>query len=326
MRRNSESRCMIMPLVSVIVPVYNQADLLWETIDSLCRQTYPNIEIIVVDDGSTDDSSIVIQRHFAERVKLIQQANSGPSAALNTGLRTARGDLIALMGGDDICAPDRVQRQVEFVVTERKDVVFCRPKLVDKLGRGMPDDVIPAFFRQLGDERWSLLRSLFFDGNFLCAPSAMLTADAVAKIGAFHEGLIQLQDYDYWLRACALEMRMGISESRDVSYRRHDANLSSEDRSFAMKAEFAYILQRFLKQAEPRVIREALGDYLIPSADYSRPLSKFERCLLLMAHPVKEVALRGAEEAIDIFEDTNALSELRANGVNLFRLLFNAMS
>src|SRR5690606_36477927 len=95
-------------LVTVIVPIFNQAKLGVEAVRSVCSQTYKNLQVIVVDDGSTDHSGDTMEKSFGGSITLLRQKNLGPSAAINAGLRVAQGEFICLMGGDDICAPERV--------------------------------------------------------------------------------------------------------------------------------------------------------------------------------------------------------------------------
>ena len=113
--------------VSVIVPIFNQGDYALRAIDSLCAQTYDNLQIIVVDDGSSDGSAKRVRQHFGAKITLLEQENAGPSAALNAGLRIAQGDIIALMGGDDIATQDRITHQAAILGTANWDVVFSSP-------------------------------------------------------------------------------------------------------------------------------------------------------------------------------------------------------
>lgn len=99
------------PLVSVIIPCYNRENYISEAIDSVLRQTYPAIEIIVVDDGSTDNSIAVIKTYH-DKVILIQQVNSGPSAARNTGIKQCRGDLLMFLDSDDYLSNEVIQDHV----------------------------------------------------------------------------------------------------------------------------------------------------------------------------------------------------------------------
>ncbi len=111
------------PLVSVAMPVYNGAATVAEALRSLLAQTYAPIEIIVVDDGSTDGTWEVLQS-FGASIRPIRQANGGIAAARNAGLRAARGEFIALMDHDDVAAPERIAAQVKFL-RERPELVLC---------------------------------------------------------------------------------------------------------------------------------------------------------------------------------------------------------
>lgn len=99
------------PLVSCLIPVFNGARYLGEAIDSALAQSYPRIEIVVIDDGSTDGSGAVATA-YADRVRYIRQENGGPPAARNRGIREARGAIIAFLDSDDLWHPEKIERQV----------------------------------------------------------------------------------------------------------------------------------------------------------------------------------------------------------------------
>ncbi len=100
------------PLVSIIIPVYNPGPLLDATIQSALAQTWPNLEIVVVDDGSTDDSLARARSYADPRLRIIAQANAGSCAARNTGVRHARGDWLQFLDHDDLLSPDKIARQL----------------------------------------------------------------------------------------------------------------------------------------------------------------------------------------------------------------------
>jgi glycosyltransferase involved in cell wall biosynthesis len=98
-----------MPDISVIIPLYNKGMIIERTVKSVLEQTYPNFELIIVDDGSTDNSVEVVQQIKDERIRLIRQKNSGPSAARNTGVRNANTDWVVFLDGDDELLPDALK-------------------------------------------------------------------------------------------------------------------------------------------------------------------------------------------------------------------------
>lgn len=315
---------MVHPLVTVVIPIFNQAVLGIEAVESVCAQTYSNLQIIVVDDGSTDNSAETLAEHFGNRITILRQSNSGPSAAINAGLRAANGAFIMLMGGDDICTLDRVEYQLQALHEANCDIIFSRPLLIDSVGDSLADSCYPVFFRRIESPN-TIFHSLFFEDNFLCAPSAMMKAEVINRVGMFHEGLIQLQDYDYWLRACGKSLSLCISDHRIVAYRRHAGNLSSEARTSAALAEIPYVLERTIDGAQPSSMRAAFKHILIPALDVNKPLSKFEKSMLLLAHPRAEVRVAGLAVAMDIFDDPIAKNEISSRDVDLFRYIYNSM-
>lgn len=102
------------PLVSVVIPTYNRAALVCEAVDSVLQQTYSNIEIIVIDDGSTDDTAAAIQR-YGDRVRYSRRPNAGVNAARNLGIKQARGEFLALLDSDDLWAPYKIELQVRLL-------------------------------------------------------------------------------------------------------------------------------------------------------------------------------------------------------------------
>ncbi len=113
------------PLVSIIIPVYNRADRVAQTLDSIIAQTYTKIEIILVDDGSTDDSEQVIIPYLSETVKYYKQANAGAPAARNRGISMAKGAFIIFFDSDDLMLPSRVEEQVKAVLLIQADACAC---------------------------------------------------------------------------------------------------------------------------------------------------------------------------------------------------------
>ena len=115
------------PLITIIVPVYNVEDFLAECIDSLLAQTYSNIEIIIVDDGSTDNSPVICELYAEkdQRIKVFHKNNSGQSCARNLGLDHANGDYIAFVDSDDFVSPFFIEHMYQRIVSDNSDIVFC---------------------------------------------------------------------------------------------------------------------------------------------------------------------------------------------------------
>lgn len=116
-----------LPVVSIIVPVYNVKSYVGECVESLCRQTYTNLEILLVDDGSTDGSGEVCDEYAGrdERIRVIHQANRGLSGARNMGLDDARGEYIAFVDSDDLVSPNYVETLYELLMKYEADIAAC---------------------------------------------------------------------------------------------------------------------------------------------------------------------------------------------------------
>ncbi len=181
------------PLVSIVIPNYNHAQYVADAIRSVLGQTYPNCEIIVVDDGSRDDSREVIGA-FGAKVRAIFQQNQGLSAARNTGIAAAKGEFIGVLDADDMYEPGFAQTLVE-VLNKHPEAggVFCGYRFVDHENNPLPQ--VEA--RKVAPENlyWALV-----DGNFLVPESMFVRKQCYDKVGSFDTSLRALEDLDMWLR------------------------------------------------------------------------------------------------------------------------------
>lgn len=116
-----------MPEVSVIIPTYNRGHVIKESIDSILQQTFSDFELIVVDDGSSDNTKMIIEEMQDERITFIQlEKNAGACHARNVGVQNARGKYIAFQDSDDIWYPGKLEKQIRFLQDNRADMVFCQ--------------------------------------------------------------------------------------------------------------------------------------------------------------------------------------------------------
>jgi glycosyltransferase involved in cell wall biosynthesis len=280
-------------LVSIIIPSINRKYLPL-CLDSLFSQTYKNIEIIVVDDGSTDNSFELIKNKFSNKITLIKQKNLGPSAALNEGIKKAKGQFICLMGGDDISKANRVSRQMHLLEKNQADFVFSFPDLMDSCGQLMADDLFENFKNDLFTHEKilnniSLFKDLFIRGNSICAPSVLFRKSVINKIGYFNEDLIHLQDYDYWLKALSRGLIFTFSDERLIFYRRHNKNLSSHQHLENSNREKTYVLSQILENGCQDFLRKTFSDFIDYKNINPLSLSKFEKSLIMMSHPEKSL-------------------------------------
>ena len=183
------------PRVSVVIPTYNRADLVGHAIRSALDQTMDDLEVIVVDDGSTDGTPDVLARFADPRVRVIHQANKGISSALNTGFRAAAGDAVIMLGSDDRFLPYCLARLVAALDAHPDAVlVYGRAQAMDDLARPLPQitgnpEPFPG----------QTLRSILY-GDFVATIAALTRRDALFAVGLCDERLSGNEDWDLWIR------------------------------------------------------------------------------------------------------------------------------
>ncbi|MCK6538988.1 MAG: glycosyltransferase [Anaerolineales bacterium] len=182
------------PLVSVVIPNYNHARFLGDAIRSVLNQDYRNFEVIVVDDGSTDNSGEVAAV-FGDSIRYIYQTNAGLSAARNTGIRAAKGSLIGVLDADDMYEPMFLDTLVNALESDPDaDGVYCGYQFVDETNNLLPQ----IENRPVTSDR---LYEALLDGNFLVPESMFLRRYVYDEAGLFDESLRACEDWDVWLRA-----------------------------------------------------------------------------------------------------------------------------
>jgi len=181
------------PLVSIIIPNYNHARYLGDAIRSVLNQDYSNFEIIVVDDGSTDNSREVAEQ-FGDKIHYIYQENAGLSAARNTGVRTSTGSLIGVLDADDMYEPKFLDTLVGALTSDSEvDGVYCGYQFVDENNKLLPQ--IENRTAPSGE-----LYDALLDGNFFVPESIFLRRYVYDNVGLFDESLRACEDWDVWLR------------------------------------------------------------------------------------------------------------------------------
>jgi glycosyltransferase involved in cell wall biosynthesis len=188
-------------LVSVVIPTYNRSALIGRTVDNVLSQTYADTEVIVVDDGSTDDTLTVLNR-FGDRIRVLSQANRGPSAARNRGLEVARGEIIAFQDSDDLWMPTKLERQVALLESSGPTVQVCLCN-AEMHFTGKPATTsfdLGGIQPALGEGVWGNVAELLATTFVLFNQCAAIRASALRNVGGFDESLTLMEDYDLALR------------------------------------------------------------------------------------------------------------------------------
>lgn len=224
-----------MKKVNVVIPAYNKADLTIKAVESVLSQTYGNVEIIVVDDGSTDDTKNKLQL-FGDRIHYIYKQNGGACSARNVGIKQATGEYIALIDCDDIFYPEKIAKSVECL--EKKSdcgFVYTGAYFIDR-----DDNVISEYgISNRPASGWIASRLIL--NNFICNSTVVIRKECFKEVGFFDEKIFIPADWDMWLRLSE-KYKAAYIDDKLTGYRLTDSYTASNMET-AIK-EIVYILNK----------------------------------------------------------------------------------
>lgn len=187
-----------MKLVSVIIPVYNAEKTIYNAIESILRQTYKNVEIIIVNDGSIDKTLEILKNIKNEKIKIYTQENKGPAAARNFGIKNSSGYYIAFLDSDDVWLEDKLERQVELIEKYNYDMLGAREF---------------NFENKLIEIK---IDKLLFK-NYFWTSTVIIKKEIFDKIGYFNEEKKYCEDYEYWIKVCS-SYKTGVLNEKLIIY------------------------------------------------------------------------------------------------------------
>lgn len=227
-----EKNIELMPKVSVIIPIYNAEKFISETIESVMAQTYPDWEIIAVDDGSTDKTPEILKEYkkkLPKKLHVITQKNSGVSIARNTGVSDAKGEYIAFLDHDDLWLPEKLEKQVKVLDSNKElGLLYSDSYMIDERGNLKKDTLISSIMSR------NILRIKMFRGNILnelfCVDfipllTTIVRKDTFDKVGMFNPEYKISEDYDLFLRIAQL-YTVDFIERPLAKYRIHSRGIS----------------------------------------------------------------------------------------------------
>jgi glycosyltransferase involved in cell wall biosynthesis len=321
------------PLVSVVIPSFNHAAFVGETIQSVLDQSWSDFEILVTDDGSRDGTPDVIRKFSDPRIHLeVFPENRGAVVAVNFAVRRARGEFIALLNSDDYFLPGKLETQVRFLQANPQiAATFGRPKLIDE--RGAPllqdanyhGDIFEAPFKHALRSRADWLRRFFFHCNFLCEPTAMVRRSIFDEIGLFDPRLASLPDFDMWVRlAVAHDIHVAPEELTAMRVLGNDRNMSAPRRDARIRTlvEYYQVLKHYRRLPRP-VLDEVFAREIEAHPAWSSLSSArlLAEVALLATHPCHRFFALDTilEETPDEANDYRRLYELTGS-IDLFGL------
>lgn len=205
------------------MPAFNAAQHIRESIQSVIEQTFVDWDLIVVDDGSTDETFAVADSFSNSRIRCVRRPNGGQAAARNTGVVNTHGEFVAFLDADDLWLPEKLDRQIEVARRTHADVVYCDGYVFFDNGDNERSDffaVVP------GLKGGSAMMPLLYQYNRIATLSAMVKRNVIESVGLFDESRLfqNCEDYELWLRlARAGNTFYGMSDKL-MRYRRHEAS------------------------------------------------------------------------------------------------------
>jgi glycosyltransferase involved in cell wall biosynthesis len=216
------------PTVSVVIPAYNAESFLGQAIESALSQTYPDLDIYIVDDGSIDGTSQIIHHYLSnKRIHSIHQDTSGPAAARNRGIAEAQGEFIAFLDADDLWEPQKLAKQINlFQQNNDLGLVYSRyrTKILNATGSWEDDEERNRWVRARTHYRGQIFRELVY-GPFIALPSVVIPRRVLDDVGLFDTHLITAEDRHLWARI-AHDYPIGYVDEELVIVRRHGGNIS----------------------------------------------------------------------------------------------------
>lgn len=228
---------MFAPFISIVIPAYNASNYLTEAIDSALAQTYPNVEIIVVNDGSKDDGATErVALSYGDKIRYISKENGGSSSALNVGIAHMTGEWFSWLSHDDLYLPDKLEKQVAYMNALEidhamlpKHIFFAASELINASGK-----TIKTTTKKQAEAMAEKIQSMPHNGYLIAEPtvhifhgcSCLIHRDVFSMEGGFDENLRLLNDVDLWYRLYAADYKVHYLPEVLVKGRVHGAQVS----------------------------------------------------------------------------------------------------
>ena len=235
-----------MPSVSVVVPAYNAERYLEECLTSILAQSFPDLEVILVDDGSTDRTPEIAQT-FVPRIRYHRQENQGVAGARNTGIRLAEGEYVSLVDADDALCPRATETQVElFTRYPQAGMVHGGAHLIDELGRSLGRRGSPVGEAVSYAPSRQAVRHLLKRNTVVCS-SVMVRKSCFEEPGGFRQEFVPGEDWEMWLRIAAHHDVIYIGRPL-ARYRSHPASLTAGFTVKSVEASHSKILRSLFSE------------------------------------------------------------------------------
>lgn len=232
------------PLVSIVIPVYNGANYMREAIDSAINQTYDNLEIIVVNDGSTDNGETEkIALSYGDKIKYYKKENGGCASALNYGISKMQGEWFSWLSHDDVYYPEKIQSAVDCINEKEfqnsKTIIMCSSCVIDENGKQVlsrTNNGKDIFYTS------TQMFNTFMSGKSLNGCALLIPKSALDEAGKFSTDYVYILDWIYWIELSLLGYSFYESNEVLVKNRRHKEQVSVKKRDLLRKETEMYLL------------------------------------------------------------------------------------
>jgi glycosyltransferase involved in cell wall biosynthesis len=303
-------------VVSIIIPVHNEEDYLADTLESALAQTWPDKEIVVVDDGSTDDSVRVARQFEGPSVTIISQENQGGCAARNRGLREAQGDFIQYLDADDLMEPDKIEVQMNRLAGEPSGTVAQGKweRFSEDSGKANLEDVHfrdkPYYGDCDGGLEWAVdaVRN-----KAMMAPHAWLVPrDIVREVGSWNESLLINQDGEYFNRVVLAAERIAFCPEAKVYYRSGNwDSVSNQHTPKALASKYHSL--------------ECIAEQILVEEESSRTRRACAHAFQNLAHSAHPMAPEVVEQAIQRAKQLGGAPKYEPRGSTLYQFFCSTL-
>jgi glycosyltransferase involved in cell wall biosynthesis len=247
------------PLVSIGVPNYNYAHYIIDTLESVAQQSYPNIELIIVDDCSTDGSIEIIENWMSNYYGTIKISftkntkNGGLTKVCNQILETAKGKYFQTLDADDLLLPDKIEKQVKVIEGFKNAAfIYSNIAIIDESGKIIKEDYLGRIQYDKNNMPQGNIFEQLFDFNFIPLPSTLVNTECARNVGGFDETL-QVQDYYLWLRLAEKFDVIYIPETTAL-YREHSSSMSNSSSTNPRSADSVLTIKyRYYKLSSNKI-------------------------------------------------------------------------
>ena len=241
-----------MPKISVLIPSFNHALFIGEAIQSVLNQTFQDIEILIIDDGSKDNSIEIIEKFTDSRIYFaVNEENKGAVYTTNKMIELSAGEYIALLNSDDVWETDKLAKQIEFMEKNRQyAAVFSNAEIINQDGSlfHKQEHLYTTIFEQSNRSRFEWLNYFFNVGNALCHPSMLIRKSVYNEVGLYNPLMASLPDFEMWVRVC-LKYEIYVMPEKLIKFRildnEQNASGANPANIIACQFEHKHILDHF---------------------------------------------------------------------------------